>query len=151
MKTNRVMTLGITELLPLLSDAARKEILELAERKHLELAGNPTLPKPEDILPEWHSEICRATKTITDHISITVLQHVKEHLAAMGDDDADFQSVCFWVKQYYLCKLDAHLASDAYTDAYDTDFLALINHGQDDKISEMTEKAAPAFLHRRLH
>ena len=76
MKTNRVMTFGITELLPLLSDAARKEILELAERKHLELAGNPTLPKLEDILPEWHSEICAAAKTITDHISITVISPV---------------------------------------------------------------------------
>lgn len=120
-KTNKAIT--VTELLPLLSEAARNEVLELAEKRNLELAEQPTLPKPEDILPEWHSEICRATKTITDHISITVLRHVKKHLAAMGDDDADFQSVCFgsnsiisanWMHTWHLMHILMHMTPTSW-------------------------------------
>lgn len=97
-------------------------------------------------LPEWHGEICAAVKTITDHISITVLRHVREHMATMGDEtNRDFDSVLFWVKQYYLCKLDSRLASDTYSESYHTDFIQLINPNQDDKISEMLEKQLRAF------
>ena len=143
-KTNRIMTFGITELLPLLSESSRNEVLRLAEEKHLELAA--TLPKPEDALPEWHSELCAAVRSICDHVSITVLKHVHEHMAAMGDDDANLSNVTFWVHQYFLCKLDARLASDAYSDSYHHDFIQTINPNQDDDhISELMEKQLRAF------
>ena len=39
-KTNRIMTFGITELLPLLSESSRNEVLRLAEEKHLERSAS---------------------------------------------------------------------------------------------------------------
>ena len=100
-----------------------------------------------NIFPEWHSEICKATKTICDHVSFSVLRHVKEHIAAMANDDADFQSISIWINQFFITKMDSHIRADTFFESMHPDFVQRINPNQeDDNISELYEKQCRAFF-----
>lgn len=137
-----LMALGIADILPELSEAARKEVIELAV-KHTQAQKTGPL---DTKVPVWLKDACTTVGQITDHLSLATLNRIREYMSRYaGYETPDLTKVDYFANAWLRDRLYGRLHGDNFADPYNHDLLAEINPQDDNELTERIEKQCRDF------